>query len=68
MNWRNCFQNVRKSNSRIDTCIENEIKYATLSALFHMGGGGGGGEADSTRPQVVFLITSVKDATEPQNL
>ena len=30
--------------------------------------GGGGGGADSTRPQIVFFITSVRDATEPQNL
>ena len=31
-------------------------------------GGGGGGEADSTRYQIVFFITSVGDAAEPRNL
>ena len=35
------------------------------STLFHIGGGGG---ADSARPQIVFFITSVRDAAEPQNL
>ena len=35
--------------------------------LFHMGGGGGGG-ADSALLQIVFFITSVKDAAEPRNL
>ena len=30
--------------------------------------GGGGGGADSTRPQIIFLITSIRDAAEPQNL
>ena len=30
--------------------------------------GGGGGQAESTRPQIVFFVTSVRDVTEPQNL
>ena len=33
--------------------------------LFHIGEGGG---ADSTRLQIVFFITSVRNAAEPQNL
>ena len=33
--------------------------------LLHMGGGGG---ADSALLQIVFCITSVRDAAEPQNL
>ena len=36
--------------------------------LLHMGGGGGGGRTDSTRLQIVFFITSVRDAAEPRNL
>ena len=28
----------------------------------------GGGGADSTRPQIVFSVTSVRDATKPHNL
>ena len=36
-----------------------------LLTLFHMGGGGG---ADSALLQIVFFITSVRDAAEPQNL
>ena len=32
---------------------------------FHIGGGGEG--ADSTRPQIVVFITSVRDAVAPQN-
>ena len=31
-------------------------------------GGGGGGGADSTLYQIVFLITSVRDAAELRNL
>ena len=34
----------------------------------HGGGGGGGGRADSVRLQIVFLIISIRDAAEPQNL
>ena len=32
------------------------------------GGGGGGGGADSALLQIVFFITSVRDAAEPRNL
>ena len=35
-----------------------------LLTLFHMGGGGG---AHSALLQIVFFITSVKDAAEPRN-
>ena len=31
-------------------------------------GGGGGGEANSAHPQIVFFITSIRNATEPNNL
>ena len=31
-------------------------------------GGGGGSESDSALLQIVFFITSVRDAAEPQNL
>ena len=33
-----------------------------------LGGGGGGGGADSIRLQIVFFITSVRDAAGPRNL
>ena len=33
-----------------------------------MGGGGGGEGADSTCFQIVFFITSIRDAAEPRNL
>ena len=39
--------------------------YVCFLTLFHMGGGGG---ADSAFIQIVFFITSVRDAAEPQNL
>ena len=35
-----------------------------LNSISHLGGG----RPDSTRPQIVFFITFVRDATEPQNL
>ena len=38
-----------------------------MLTLFHMGGGGGGGAADSTRLQIAYFITSVRDAAEPRN-
>ena len=33
-----------------------------------MGGEGGRGGGDSTRLQIVFFITSVRNAAEPRNL
>ena len=47
-----------------------ELYFAVITwelnlTLFHMGRGE---EEDSTRSETVFFITSVKDATEPQNL
>ena len=41
-----------------------DIRLETLT-LFHIPHGGGG---DSTHLQIVFFITSVRDAAEPRNL
>ena len=43
-----------------------QVTQQTNLTLFHMGGGGGG--ADSALLQIVFFITSVRDAAEPRNL
>ena len=45
-------------------------KYSGFLNPIVYGGGGGGGEgvgADSIRLQIVFFITSVRDAAEPRN-
>ena len=39
------------------------MEFPIVLTLFHMGGG-----ADSSLLQIVFFITSVRDAAEPQNL
>ena len=41
-----------------------DIKVSSILTLFHMEGGG----ADSALLQIVFFITSVRDAAEPRNL
>ena len=53
---------------------KNNLKFRTLAltsvnqlTLFHMGGGGGG-VADSALLQIVFFITSARDAAELRNL
>ena len=43
--------------------LRSEIYKGDFLTLFHIGGGG-----DSHRFQVVFIITSARDAAEPQNL
>ena len=40
------------------------VQATRFLTLFHMGGGG----ADTALLQIVFFITSVKDAAEPRNL
>ena len=48
----------------VDYQVQKLISYLDhFFTLFHMGG-----VADSTRPQIVFFITSIKDAAEQQNL
>ena len=50
------------------TCLDeisiNVYYFCEDLTLFHMGGGG----ADSALLQIVFFITSVRDAAEPRNL
>ena len=41
---------------------------AIMTSNCNSHGGGGGGKADSTRLQIVFFITSIRGAAEPQNL
>ena len=48
--------------SNLNSKTQYQFKILTL---FHMGGGGG---VDSALLQIVFFITSVRDAAEPQNL
>ena len=48
--------------------FDSYFKCSSISlTLFHMGGGGGGG-ADSTHSQIVFFITFVRNAAEPQKV
>ena len=49
------------ANAKISFCQNIPI----CLTLFHTEGGGGG--ADSALLQIVFFITSVRDAAEPQN-
>ena len=62
---KNCVLMPGELNLDPKSIVEN-IKHSTL---FHMGGGGKlRGGADSTRLQIVFFITSIRDAAEPRNL
>ena len=42
--------------------------YGILTLFQIRGEGGGRGETDSTRLQIVFFMTSVRDTAEPRNL
>ena len=47
--------------------IIDETTFTSCQPYSTLGGGGGGG-GDSTLFQIVFFITSVRDAAEPRNL
>ena len=47
------------------TSKSKKICLKNLNPIPHWGGGGG---ADSTRPQIAFFVTSIRDAVGPQNL
>ena len=66
LNWNYglYFQVNSKLFKTISSLVFNTLQLLTL---FHKGGGGGG-VADSALLQIVFFITSVRDAAEPRNL
>ena len=62
--FSHAFHQNQKHPDKLLSSTYNSFRNRILT-LFHMGGGGG---ADSALLQIVFVITSVRDAAEPRNL